>query len=106
MAVNERTFEIGILSAIGWTSTRILRLILIEGLVMSLVGGAMGLGLGIVTMDLVSRMDIGGGMMERYMSTGIILRASIAVFAAGSLGALYPAWRATRLVPAEALRRS
>jgi putative ABC transport system permease protein len=106
MAVNERTFEIGILSAIGWTATRILRLILMEGIVMSVIGGTLGLGLGIVTMDLVSRTKIAAGMMERYVTTGIVVQAMIAVFAAGSLGALYPAWRATRLVPAEALRRT
>ena len=105
MAVNERTFEIGILSAIGWSTRRILRLILMEGLIMSIVGGAIGIVLGIVTMDIVSRIEIAGGMMERYVTTGILLQAAIAVFAAGLLGALYPAWRATHLVPAEALRR-
>lgn len=106
MAVRQRTFEIGILSAIGWTATRILRLILMEALIMSVIGAALGLGLGIVTMDLVSRMEVAAGLMERYLTPGIIAQALIAVFVAGSLGALYPALRAARLLPAEALRRT
>jgi putative ABC transport system permease protein len=75
-------------------------------MIMSVIGGAIGLGLGIFTMDLVSRTQIAAGMLERYLTTGIVVQAVLAVFAAGSLGALYPAWRATRLVPAEALRRT
>jgi len=106
MAVNERTFEIGILAAIGWRPARILRLILAEGIVMSIVGGLLGLGLGIVTMDLVSHAEVAAGLMESYLSTTIVGQALVAAVLAGPLGALYPAWRATRLVPAEALRRN
>ena len=106
MAVRQRTFEIGILSAIGWRATRIVRLILIEGMIMSTIGGAIGVGLGTVAMDLVSRTEVAAGLMERYLTPGIIAEALIAVFVAGSLGALYPALRAARLLPAEALRRT
>jgi putative ABC transport system permease protein len=106
MAVNERTFEIGILAAIGWRPARILRLILVEGVVMSAVGGVVGLGLGILTMNLISRAEVAAGLLESYLTAGIVVRATIAALIAGPLGALYPAWRATRLVPAEALRRN
>ncbi|MEX0853474.1 MAG: ABC transporter permease [Bauldia sp.] len=104
MAVNERTYEIGILAALGWRPGRILRLILIEGLVMSLLGGAIGIGLGIAVMHLASRSHFAAGLMEPYLSASVVVEALISVLVAGPLGALYPAWRATRIVPAEALR--
>jgi putative ABC transport system permease protein len=44
--------------------------------------------------------------MEPYLTRGIIIEAIVAALLAGPIGALYPAWRATRLVPAEALRRT
>jgi putative ABC transport system permease protein len=105
MAVNERTYELGILAAIGWRPARILRLILIEGLVMSVIGGLLGIGIGLLAMEVVSRTEIAAGVLEPYTSPWLIGQAVIAVLIAGPLGALYPAWRATRLVPAEALRR-
>jgi putative ABC transport system permease protein len=106
MAVHERTFEIGILAAVGWRPARILRLILAEGIIMSVVGGVIGLGLGILTMDLVSHAKIAAGLMESYLNPGIVVQALVAAVLAGPLGALYPALRATRLIPAEALRRN
>lgn len=106
MAVTERTFEIGILASLGWRPGRILRLILTEGLIMSVVGGIIGLGLGILAMNLVSRAGVAAGLMEPYLTKGIVIQALIAALLAGPIGALYPAWRATRLVPAEALRRT
>jgi putative ABC transport system permease protein len=81
-------------------------LILVEGVVMSAVGGVVGLGLGILTMNLISRAEVAAGLLESYLTAGIVVRATIAALIAGPLGALYPAWRATRLVPAEALRRN
>ena len=106
MAVTERTFEIGILASLGWRPVRILRLILVEGLIMSVVGGIIGLGLGILAMDVVSKAGVAAGLMEPYLTSGIIVEAILAALLAGPIGALYPAWRATRLVPAEALRRT
>ncbi len=104
MAVSERTVEIGILSAIGWAPARIMRLIVIEGLVMSLIGGVIGVGLGAITMELVTRTEIAAGILRPYLTTTLVAQALVAVLIAGPLAALYPAWHATRLVPADALR--
>jgi putative ABC transport system permease protein len=104
MAVTERTFEIGVLAAVGWSPLRILRLILIEGVLMSAVGGIIGIGLGVIAMELASRTQVAAGMLESYLTAGSVVRAMVFVLIAGPLGALYPAWRATRLQPAEALR--
>jgi putative ABC transport system permease protein len=104
MAVSERTYELGILTAIGWSPVRILRLILIEGTIMTAVGGIIGVGLGILVMELVANTHIAAGLLEPYLTTGIIAEALISVLLIGPLGALFPALRAIRLKPAEALR--
>ena len=105
MAVNERTFEIGVLSALGWSGRRILRLIVIEGLLMSAAGGVIGIILGAAAMELAAKTRFAAGLIVPYLSGWSIAQALIFVFIAGPIGALYPAWRATRLLPAEALRR-
>ena len=106
MAVNERMFEFGILASIGWRPSRILGLILAEGLAISAIGGILGVGLGVFAMNVASSSRLAAGLLEPYMTSDLAFRALIAVFLAGPLGALYPAWRATRLLPAEALRRN
>lgn len=104
MAVNERTFEIGVLAAVGWSPRRILRLILIEGVLMSAVGGIIGIVLGVIAMELAARTEFAAGLIVPYLTGWSVLQALIFVLVAGPIGALYPAWRATRLLPAEALR--
>jgi len=104
MAVNERTYELGILGAIGWSPARIIRLILLESIMMSAIGGAVGVGLGIVAMNFVAKTNIAAGVLEPYVTLSIVTQALIAVMLIGPLGAFYPAWRAIRLKPAEALR--
>ena len=106
MAVNERTFEIGVLAALGWSPRRILRLILIEGVLMSAAGGVIGIILGAGVMEMAARTKVAAGLIVPYLSGWSIAQALVFVFVAGPLGALYPAWRATRLLPAEALRRT
>ncbi len=104
MAVNERTFEIGVLASVGWAPRRILRLILIEGVLMSAVGGIMGVIIGALAMEMASRTQFAAGLLVPYLTGWSVFQALVFVLIAGPLGALYPAWRATRLLPAEALR--
>jgi putative ABC transport system permease protein len=106
MAVNERTFELGILASVGWPPARIVALILIEGFAISVIGGFIGLGLGVLTMHVVSWTRLAAGLLEPYITPGLVIQALIVVLLAGPIGALYPAWRATRLNPADALRRN
>jgi putative ABC transport system permease protein len=104
MAVSERTYELGILGAIGWSPGRILRLILIEGEIIAAIGGILGIGLGIAAMAAIARTHLAAGVLELHLTPGLIAEALISASVIGPLGALYPAWRATRLKPAEALR--
>ena len=105
MAVNERTYEIGVLAALGWSDFGILSLIVLEGVLMTAVGALLGLGLGLVVMEVAADTDMAAGYLRPYTNAGLVLRTVLLTIAIGTLGALYPAWRATRLDPAEALRR-
>jgi putative ABC transport system permease protein len=105
MAVNERTYEIGVLAALGWSDFAILSLIVLEGVLITAVGALLGLVLGLGVMEVAANTDMAAGYLRPYTTGGLILRTVLLTIAIGTLGALYPAWRATRLDPAEALRR-
>jgi putative ABC transport system permease protein len=105
MAVSERIGEIGVLAALGWSAARIQAMLVIEALVMATVGAGAGLALGVAVMHLASRSTIAAGYLEPYITAGIVLQALVAAVVIGTVGALYPAWRALRLSPAEAMRR-
>jgi len=105
MAVSERIGELGVLSAIGWSPARIYSMLIIEALVMTTIGALVGLGLGLLVMDLVSRSAIAAGYLQSYITVAIVLQALGAALVIGIAGALYPAWRALRISPAEAMRQ-
>jgi putative ABC transport system permease protein len=103
-SVLERTREIGILRAIGWKRSRIVVMILLESLILC-VGGAM-LGAGIarfltfgMTQTPAVQGFIQGDIRLEIMVQGVLLAAVV-----GLIGGCYPAWRASRLAPTEALR--
>jgi putative ABC transport system permease protein len=105
LATHERTREIGILAAIGWSNGRIMESIVIEGIVMC----AIGCGLGVLFVFLAEyafpRIQAIGNLISFKSSIGLIAPVISAAFALCVLGALLPAWRAVRMLPAEALRR-
>ncbi len=104
MAVMERTREIGVFRALGWRSWRVLRLILVEALLLGLFGGLMGIGLAFLLFNSFNAIPLYSGMLTARWEIDIFLRAiSVALFL-GLLGGIYPALRATRLQPVEALR--
>lgn len=104
MSVQERTREIGMLTAMGWHSRRIVRLIMMEGLLIGLAGCAGGILVGVVASRLFGNMDIGDfvSFMPTLSDLFLPLLLAIPLCAAG---AAYPAWRAVQLLPAEAMRR-
>jgi putative ABC transport system permease protein len=105
MAVLERTREIGILSAIGWSATRIMGSLVIEGLILSAVGGAVGALFGMVGSHLLAGISAIGRYLTISPSLGLIATSAIAAVLLGIIGSLYPAWLATRQDPAAALDR-
>lgn len=104
MSVFERTREIGVLRALGWRGRQVLLMILGESLVLSIAGAACGTLLTALTLSLLGRVPALAGLTQGSLSPSLLGRALAAALVLGTVGGLYPAWRASRLTPVEALR--
>jgi len=104
MSVLERTREIGVLRSLGWRRRRVLGMILQESLVLGVVGGVCGIFLGLGLGELVGSAGVWGGAIKPAYTPQLFAQAIVVAAVLGTLGGLYPAWRATRLRPVEALR--
>jgi putative ABC transport system permease protein len=105
MSVYERTREIGVLKAVGWRSRRILGMILGESIVLTLVAGTVGTVVGIVGVTVLLAYSASfGTMIQPVYSLDLFLRAYGIALLVGVIGGIYPAYRASKLAPTEALR--
>lgn len=128
--VRERTHEIGVLKAIGFSNGNIMNQFMLEGMILSIVAGLVGVVIGLVGAPVLTQLLITGfssgntgsqsgfaGGLNAAISGGVV-QTSIAtptaellliVFAGavllGVVGSLYPAWRASKTSPMEALKR-
>ncbi len=100
VSVTERTKEIGIRMAIGATAKNIMMQFLIEAVVLSLLGGLIGVFLGVLSSTLISKF---AGWTTMVSSTSIFLAFTFSA-AIGIFFGLYPARKAAQLNPIEALR--
>ncbi len=107
-AVLERTREIGVLKAIGAKDSHVLFLFLFESGFMGLAGGALGLvsGFGVawVATLIVSRVFEAQGAFAPALTVGLVFGSLFFAFVVGALSGLFPAVRAAKLPPVEALR--
>jgi len=132
--VRERTQEIGVLKAIGFSNTNIMSQFMLEGMILSIMAGLIGVVIGTVGAPIITQLlltgfaantgpqaNTGSQMAFRGRQIGIpglTVQSTIAtptvellliVFAGaillGVLGSLYPSWRASKTSPMEALRR-
>ena len=102
MTVFERTREIGVLKSVGWTSRKVLTMIMGESIVLTIISGIIGTILGLLAVVIL--FNITGGDMTLTYNIGIFIRAFAVALIVGILGGLYPAIKASRLAPTEALR--
>ncbi len=103
VSVTERTREIGIRKAVGAKRRDILGQFLMEAAMLSLTGGGIGIVGGWVMSRLISRIDIGGQAIPSVVSLDIVILAiSVSIFI-GLVSGIYPALRAARLNPIDAL---
>jgi putative ABC transport system permease protein len=121
-SVRERTKEIGTLKAIGFSNSNVMSQFMLEGVLLSLLAGAVAIVISSVAaptlsgllLPAVSQGTSGvfvGRTLEASSTTAavaitpeLVLLALGAAVLLGALGSLYPAWRASRTRPAEAMR--
>lgn len=106
ISVNERLREIGVRKAVGAEDRAIFQQFLVESITISLVGGLVGVSLGAGLCKLISfgAARMGQEMVIPVSAPGSILGLAFAV-AVGVLFGLYPAWKASKLDPIEAISR-
>lgn len=115
MNVLERTGEIGTLLAIGFKRRRVMQQFAIEGLVLGVIGGGLGVAAGFGLGELISAIGIPmpppPGMEEGYtgeirVTAGVLAQAFAIAFVTTATAGLYPAWKASRLQVVDALRHN
>lgn len=104
MAVFERTREIGVLRALGWSQLRVMVNFLAESLAVGAAGGALGVGLGMLSLTAFSDLTNIFGATLKSIRPQHLVQAGVVVVTLGLFGGVYPAWRAAQLRPVEALR--
>jgi putative ABC transport system permease protein len=120
--VRERTKEIGTLKAIGFSNWAVMSQFMLEGVLLSVFAGAVGIVIGTIAAPTLSAFLIPSVNIFGTAGTGVARNAGLQgvvsvsvdpqllllVFGVsimlGALGSLYPAWRAAKIRPAEAMR--
>jgi len=103
VTVTERTREIGVRKAIGAKDRDILSQFLIEAIMMSVIGGIIGVAAGIGGAKAIPLIDRFKDFLTLVTPFSIVISLSFSV-AVGIFFGFYPAWRAAKLDPIEALR--
>jgi putative ABC transport system permease protein len=106
MSVMERTHEIGVMKAIGAKSSDVLSLFLLESGMVSFVGGVVGCVFGVIVAKVMS---IGAGMaigieMPAVVKPAVLLGGMAVAIVVGVLSGFYPARKASKMSPVEAVR--
>jgi putative ABC transport system permease protein len=102
--VTERTHEIGLRKAIGARRQDILIQFLVESMVLSLLGGLIGVVFGWGIARIIGQVQMGGSAITPVVGLDSVLLATLFSMAVGLFFGIYPATRASRLQPVDALR--
>ena len=102
VSVTERTREIGVRMATGARGWDILRQFLVESSAISLAGGAMGVLVGMAISDLMTQLS--NDLIRTHTTLSAVIAALIMACGVGVVSGIYPAFKASRLDPVEALR--
>ena len=117
--VKERTKEIGTLKAIGFSNSVVMSQFMLEGILLSIIASVVGIVIGSIAAPTISSLllpSVGlsgsavsgtsriGGLSVATLSPELILILFGASILLGTLGSLYPAWRAAKIRPAEAMK--
>jgi putative ABC transport system permease protein len=106
VAVVERTFEIGLRKAVGARSTDILYQFLLEAVIITLIGGFVGIILGyLVALGFSYALSLLGFSLQFSITLSSVILATSFSTATGIIFGFYPAYKASKLSPMEALRK-
>ncbi|HET6380807.1 MAG TPA: ABC transporter permease [candidate division Zixibacteria bacterium] len=104
MTVSERVREIGIKKAVGARTGSILLEFITEATLLGALGGLIGLGAGALLVAVLNAQTAGSGTTVFLITPGLLLRSFAFATFLGALAGVYPALRAARLDPVQALR--
>ncbi|MSQ32689.1 MAG: FtsX-like permease family protein, partial [Dehalococcoidia bacterium] len=104
VSVTERTREVGLRKAVGAKRGHILTQFLMEASAMSAVGGGLGVLAGWGVSRIIPRLDIAGQSIPTVMNVSTVVLALGVSVITGLVFGVYPAYRAARLNPIDALR--
>jgi putative ABC transport system permease protein len=105
LSLIERYREFGVLRAIGWSRSRLVALIFGEAAIIAFIGACLGVGIGFAAVWVLADLPDLQGVLKPTFEGWVFGRALLTAAAVTALGALYPALRAARLSPQEAMRR-
>lgn len=103
-SVLERTGEIGVLRAIGWPTRRVALIVFMESVILAMLATLLGGIAAAIVLSALSATDSAAGVLQPSIAWSVWLRGAAIGLGIGVVGALLPAYRATRLQPTEALR--
>jgi putative ABC transport system permease protein len=102
MSTSERFVEFGVLRTNGWSQSDVLLLVTLESAYLGLLSGVVGCVLAMAGVMVANQFATGGVRLTMPLWL-LALGVGLSVIT-GTLGGLYPAWRAARLVPMDAIR--
>jgi putative ABC transport system permease protein len=105
-SVMERTHEIGVMKAIGARNGDVMSIFLFEGMFISLLGGVSGIVIGVVGaqgFSMATSQSMGAMLQPVFTIFSITLGLTVAVLV-GMISSFYPAWKAAKMSPIEAVR--
>lgn len=103
MAARQRTHEMGVLKALGFSNGALARVMLLESFVLSLVGGGLGLGLAKWAEEPV-RQVLGSNFPTYRVEPTTLMAAMAVALVMGFVAGVVPAWMVARVAPTDALR--
>lgn len=103
MTVLERQRDFALLIAVGWPASRVVQLVVGQSVLLGFLGAAIGIPLGILVGELAPSLVGSSALINPSVSAGTVLLALAISVGMGVLGGIYPAWRVTRVSPAQAL---
>ena len=105
-SVMERTHEIGVMKAIGARNGDVMSIFLFEGMFISLLGGVSGIIIGVLGaqgFSMATSQSMGSMLQPVFTIFSITLGLTVAVLV-GMISSFYPAWKAAKMSPIEAVR--